>query len=184
MTQFHPLPLSELLCIRLFVAIRLGMTSSPLTHYDLQQFIDTHRIKATILPLDAHTSTVLDAARVLGVLTDQIIKSLVFSIGDTPLLVINNGLARVDRRKLAKYLGVGRKKVKFASPDQALEMTGYVVGSMPPFGHLQKLRTLVDPAVSRQEMVYGGGGDINAMMRLTPAVLLAETAAEELDLSE
>ena len=160
------------------------MASPLLTHHDLQQFIDTHRIEATILPLDAHTATVSDAARVLGVLTDQIIKSLVFSINDTPLLVINNGLARVDRRKLAKYLGIGRNKVKFARPDQALEMTGYVVGSMPPFGHRQPLRTLVDSAVSRQETVYGGGGDINAMMRLTPTVLLSETAAGVLDLSE
>lgn len=160
------------------------MASSPLTHHDLQQFIDSHRIEATILPLDAHTPTVSDAARVLGVLTDQIIKSLVFSVDAHPLLVINNGLARVDRRKLAKFLGVGRKRVKFASPAQALEMTGFVVGSMPPFGHLQKLRTLVDSAISRQEVVFGGGGDIDAMMRLTPAELLAVTAAEDLDISE
>ena len=151
---------------------------------DLQAFIERHNIEADIIPLKEHTPTVGDAARALGVATDQIIKSLVFQMDGTPLLVINNGLARVDRRKLAAYLGIGRKKVKFADPDMALAVSGYIVGSMPPFGHRQKLRTLVDRAVAELETVYGGGGDINAMMRLTPTVLLEVTHAETVDLSE
>ena len=155
-----------------------------LTGADLQQFIDAHGIAATILPLDAHTATVSDAARALNVAAAQIIKSLVFLNDGHPLLVINNGLARVDRKKLAGFLGVGRKRVKFASADQALEMTGYVVGSMPPFGHRLKLTTLVDPAVTTLEVVYGGGGDLDAMLRVTPKELLRVTAAQVVSLSE
>jgi Cys-tRNA(Pro) deacylase len=151
---------------------------------DLQKFIDNNGIQATILPMKIHTPTVEDAARALEVETSQIIKSLVFHIDGTPLLVINNGLNRVDRRKLAAYLKVGRKRVKFAAPDQVFDYTGFIVGSMPPFGHKQKMRTLVDPAVSQQEVIYGGGGDINAMLRLKPAELLAATGAEVTALSE
>ncbi len=156
----------------------------PLTGADLQQFIDAHGIAATILPLDAHTATVEDAARALKVATEQIIKSLVFLNDGNPLLVINNGMARVDRKKLAGFLGVGRKRVKFASADQALEMTGYVVGSMPPFGHRHKLPTLVDPAVTRLEVVFGGGGDLDAMLRVTPAELLRVTGAQVVSVAE
>lgn len=155
-----------------------------LTRTDLQDFIDTHRIAATILPMAAHTSTVSDAANQLQVDTDQIIKSLVFRIEEEPLLVINNGTARVDRRKLAAVLGVGRKRVKFADAQQALAITGYVVGSMPPFGHRQPLRTLVDRAVTRMPLVFGGGGDLDAMMRLSPQELLRVTAAEVVEVSE
>jgi prolyl-tRNA editing enzyme YbaK/EbsC (Cys-tRNA(Pro) deacylase) len=54
---------------------------------------------------------------------------------------------------------------------------------MPPFGHKQKLRTLVDPAVTRQEVIYGGG-DIHAMLRLTPAELLMAIRAEVTVLSD
>ncbi len=151
---------------------------------DLQAFIDDHHIQATIMPLDQHTLTVGDAARALGVETDQIIKTLVFHIDGKPLLVINNGLARVDRRKLAAHLGVGRKKVKFASPDTAFTLTGYVVGSMPPFGHKQKLRTLVDTAVTQLDILYGGGGDIDAMMRLTSQELLSVSQAKVVPFSE
>jgi len=154
------------------------------TSANLQQFIQEHRIAATILPMQEHTSTVSDAARELQVAADQIIKSLVFVIDEAPLLVINNGLSRVDRRKLAAHLAVGRKKVKFASADHALALTGFVVGSMPPFGHRQPLRTLVDAAVMAQDTVYGGGGDIDAMMRLTPRELIRVTGAEVQALSE
>jgi Cys-tRNA(Pro) deacylase len=151
---------------------------------DLQEFIDANQIQATILPLNDHTPTVSDAARALNVENEQIIKSLVFHIEGEPLLVINNGLARIDRKKLAAYLGVGRKRVKFASPDYALETTGYVVGSMPPFGHKKKLRTLIDEAVTRLDDIYGGGGDINAMMRLTAETLIRVSQAEMAALSE
>ncbi len=158
--------------------------SEPFTSDNLQGFIERNRIEATILPMAGHTPTVSDAARELGVETDRIIKSLVFMNDGSPLLVITNGLARVDRRKLAAYLGVGRKKVKFASAEQALAITGFVVGSMPPFGHRQQLRTVVDPSVTRWDTIYGGGGDINAMMKLTPRELIRVSGAEVQELSE
>ena len=151
---------------------------------DLQGFIDRIGIQATIISLNEHTLTVEDAARALDVATDQIIKSLVFQIQGEPFLVINNGLARVDRKKLAAYMGVGRKKVKFAEPDKVLELTGFVVGSMPPFGHKHQLRTLMDPAVLGQETVYGGGGDIDAMMKIATDELRQATQAEVTELSQ
>ena len=151
---------------------------------DLQHFIEENEITATIMPLGRHTLTVGDAARALGVETCQIIKTLVFHVEGDPLLVINNGLARVDRRKLAAYLQASRKRVKFAAPDQAFSLTGYIVGSMPPFGHKQKLRTLIDPAVTQQEVIYGGGGEVDAMLRLTPNELRAATGGEITELSD
>lgn len=153
------------------------------SHQHLQQFIDENQIEAEILPMSRHTRTVTDAADALGVTEEQIIKSLVFVVNGEPLLVINNGTARVSYLKIAAHLGVGRKKVRFAATEQALEITGYVVGSMPPFGHRQKLRTLVDIAVTELDFVYGGGGDVDAMLRLTPAELLRIAEAEVLSLS-
>ncbi len=136
------------------------------------------------MSMKQHTPTVPEAAKALGVQAWQIIKSLVFLIKDEPVLVINSGEARIDRRKLADYLAVGRGRIKFAAPDQALAITGYVVGSMPPFGHKQKLRTVIDLSVRSLETVYGGGGDINAMMRLTATELLRVTSAESAQISE
>jgi prolyl-tRNA editing enzyme YbaK/EbsC (Cys-tRNA(Pro) deacylase) len=154
------------------------------TSADLQRYIDAHGIAAAILPMNGHTPTVSDAARELGVAVDQVIKSLVFVLDDDPLLVINNGLARVDRRRLAAVLGVGRKRVKFARPEQALTITGFMVGSMPPFGHCRPLRTLLDVAVMGLPHVFGGGGDIDAMLRIAPLELLRVTQGEVHALAE
>jgi len=150
----------------------------------LQHYIDDNRIQAALIHLDQHTPTVREAACALGVETLLVIKSLVFMARKEPILVITNGMARVDRRKLAKHLKIGRNSVKFASADKTLDITGFVVGSMPPFGHRQKMRCFVDPAVTSQEVVFGGGGDIDAMMRITVAELMRVTGAEILDLSE
>jgi prolyl-tRNA editing enzyme YbaK/EbsC (Cys-tRNA(Pro) deacylase) len=65
-----------------------------------------------------------------------------------------------------------------------LAITGFVVGSMPPFGHRQSLPTYIDPAVVEFEIIFGGGGAIDAMLRLTPAELVRVTAAEIWDVSE
>ncbi len=149
-----------------------------LTSQDLQRFIDQHHIAAQILPMAEDTPTVPDAARALGVAEDQIIKSLVFLVDGQPALVIAYGTGRVDDRLIAGHFGVGRKRVKMARPDQALDLTGYIVGSMPPFGHRVQLRTLVDPGVTRHAEIFGGGGEINAMLRLAPEELLRVTGAE------
>lgn len=154
------------------------------TSADLQRFIDEQNIKATILTMAEHTPTVPDAARALQVEPEQIIKSLVFMVKGEPILVINNGTAKIDQRKIAARFEVGRKKVKFASAEQALEITGYIVGSMPPFGHRQTLQTFIDPAIMDLELIYGGGGDIDAMMRFTSAELLRVTAGEIISVSE
>jgi Cys-tRNA(Pro) deacylase len=154
------------------------------TSQDLQQFINENQIVAEILPMEEDTPTVPDAARALGVKEEQIIKSLVFLVakyptGDgQPALVIANGTRKVEVRLVARHFGVGRKRVKMARPEQALEITGYVVGAMPPFGHKAQLRTILDPDVVAQGEIFGGGGEINAMLRLTPEELLCVTKAE------
>ena len=155
-----------------------------LSSTDLEQFLRENGITAELLHLPEETPSVEEAARVLGVATQQIIKSLVFHLAGEPLLVINSGTARVDRKKLAAHLGVGRKRVKFADAGLALSVTGYAVGSMPPFGHRTPIRTLVDEAVFQQEQIFGGGGDIDAMMRLTPAELERVIRPERVALAE
>jgi len=150
----------------------------------LQAFIDNHGLNAIILPMAVSAATVVDAAGALGVEPSAIIKSLVFLAEDRPFLVVNSGTARVDRKKLADYLGMNRRRVKFATAEQALEVTGYVVGSMPPFGHREPLRTLVDRAVAQREEIYGGGGDIDALVRLSSEELITVAQAEIAEVSE
>ncbi len=134
-------------------------------------------------PLPEETPTVADTARVVGVPPDAVMKSLVFVVAETSYLVIANGERRVSDRRLAEAFGVGRKKVRLASAEEALVLTGFRVGAMPPFGHVRPLPTLVDRAVLDQERLWGGTGDPLVLCSLTPGELLRLTGARVLEIS-
>ena len=138
-----------------------------LTSKALNEFLSTNQIEAEIIFLEEDTRTVAEAAAVLGAVPDQIIKSILFLADGEPVLVINNGLARIAWKQLADYLGVSRRRLKTANETVVLDITGYEVGAVPPFGHKMKLRTVVATAVYDQQIVYGGGGEVQALMKLT-----------------
>ena len=153
-----------------------------LTPADLTAFIQQHNLDAEILHLDSPTPTVETAAQAVGVVPYQIVKSILFTIRDQPVMAISCGLYLVDRRVIGKRYGVGRKVVKMGTPETVLSFTGYPVGGVPPFGHLQAIPTLLDQKVLRHETVYAGGGEHNVLMRLRSADILQVTQADVLDL--
>jgi len=145
---------------------------------DLQHFLTTHAIAAEMVYMQVHTPTVETAAQALGVHVNQVIKSIVLLADDSPLLVIANGTSRIDLKRVADHVNLPRKKVKMADAQTVLDITGYVVGSMPPFGHLAPLRTLIDSRVFDQTLVYGGGGEIDAMLKIAPGEIERVTRGE------
>lgn len=156
-----------------------------LTVADLREYIRINNIPAEIVYPPAPTPTVLDAAQAMGVAPDAIIKSVLFVIRRTePLLVIANGERWIDQGAIANRLGIGKKQVRIARPDQVLAETGYQVGGVPPFGHLRPLPTWIDPAVLEQEMIYGGGGDDSVLLQMRAADLLSAAAAQVVSVCE
>lgn len=151
---------------------------------NLQAYLTTHTIPAQIVHLEAETPTVPAAAQALGVPVEQIVKTVIFFIETRPVAVYANGVRRVDPRKLASRFDVSRKKVKLADNEAVIALTGYLPGTVPPFGHRQALPALIDPGVCQHEIVYAGGGGITALLRIRSADLLALTKAETLEVLE
>ena len=138
----------------------------------LQAYLDDWGIEAEIVFLTVATPTVQAAADALAVAPEQIIKSVLFLADGVPVMVVASGLARLDRKALADFLGVSRRRVKIASAEQVLTHTGYVAGSVPPFGYREPIETVLETAVLQQsDVVYGGGGEIHALLRLTVSQL-------------
>jgi len=153
-----------------------------LTPVDLQAFMDDHGIKGEIIFLDDPTPTVETAASALGTTPDRIVKSVLFTIGTMNILAISRGTKFIEQRAIAARLGVGRKRVRLAKPEIVLEVTGYPVGTVPPFGHQDLLQVLIDPGVLEPESIFAGGGANNAMLQLYPKDILTITNAEIIDL--
>ncbi|HIQ04905.1 MAG TPA: YbaK/EbsC family protein [Anaerolineae bacterium] len=135
-----------------------------LTPGDLARYIESQGIDAALVHPDANTPTVPAAAAAVGVSVEQIIKSLLFFVQDRPYLVIANGTAKVNTRRIATHFGVGRKKVRMARATEIVSLTGYPPGGVPPFGHRIPIPVLLDKNVLDQDLVYGGGGNDHTLL--------------------
>jgi prolyl-tRNA editing enzyme YbaK/EbsC (Cys-tRNA(Pro) deacylase) len=153
-----------------------------LTPTDLKTFMDENDIPGEIVFLDTPTPTVETAALAVGTDPEHIVKSVLFTIQEQHVLAIASGLGFIDRRVIASRYGIGRKRVKLSPPDTVLEVTGYPIGTVPPFGHKNPVKTLLDHRVLNMSLVYAGGGAHNALVRLDPVDILRTTGAEVMDL--
>ncbi|MFJ3794553.1 YbaK/EbsC family protein [Kitasatospora sp. NPDC090091] len=131
-----------------------------------------------IVELPAASPTAAETAEQLGCPVGAIASSLIFDIGGTPLLVVTSGAHRVDTRLLARLLGVGRGKIRRASPEFVLRATGQEVGGVAPIGHPQSIRTLVDVALDEYDQVWTGAGMPHSVFRTTFAELVKLTGGE------
>ncbi len=151
---------------------------------DLSAYMHARGIPGEILHLSVPTPTVETAAQAVGTSVDQIIKSILFLVDEQPVLAIACGLPSIQRRAIAELYGVGKKRVKLASAETVLELSGYEVGAMPPFGHRTPLVTLIDKRVLDFTDAYAGGGAENAIVHLDPQDILRVSGAKVLDLLE
>lgn len=120
------------------------------------------------------THTASDAAMAVGAELGQIVKSLVFvSIGEDgdlePMLVLTSGTNRVDLARLAAVSG--RSDVRRATAREAKELTGFTIGGIPPLGHTQPMRVIMDPDLGRFTRVWAAAGADNAVFPVPPGTL-------------
>ncbi|MCA9869956.1 MAG: YbaK/EbsC family protein [Anaerolineae bacterium] len=152
------------------------------TSKDLAGFIQQNAISAELVYPREATPTVPLAAQAMGCQPDQIIKSVLFIVkGAAPLtaaLVIANGMTPIDFRKLAAVFEVGRRRIRLATAEEVLAVTGYAVGGVPPFGFDQTLATFIDRGVMAWPEVFGGGGDDRTLLRITPNELVRATGGQ------
>ncbi len=160
------------------------MLADKLGEHELKDFMRLHDIAGEFVHPGAPTPTVETAAQAMGTRVDQILKSILFLVDEHPILAIACGLANIERRAIADVFGVGKKRVKLASRELVLAITGYEVGAMPPFGHRQPLETLMEGRILEYNEVYAGGGAENALLRLDPHEILRVTSARVMSLLE
>ncbi len=151
---------------------------------DVAAYLREHGLAGELVTLPDHVPTVEAAARAVGAPVERIVKSVLFLADTVPVLVIANGTGRVDYKRVADHLGLSRKRVKLADAPTVLAITGFPVGTVPPFGHTTHLRTLIDAGVLAQPEVYAGGGAIDALLRITPAEIVRATGAETVNVVE
>lgn len=127
------------------------------------------------------TRTAAEAAAAVGTTVGQIAKSLVFMVGDEPVLVLASGANRVDMEKMSRLLG---KKITRADAETVRRITGFSIGGVPPVGHSTRLKTIADEDLLNFPVVYAAAGTPNAVFAVSPRDLVRITEAEVVNIKE
>ena len=126
------------------------------------------------------TSTVALAAERIGCAVGQIAKSLLFKDKRNGFhLVVLAGDARVHSGKLKRLVG---SETSMANDEETLNLTGYAVGGVCPFG-VTKVPIYLDSSLKKWELVYPSAGTDSSGVPITYMKLLEVTKAEECDLA-
>ena len=88
---------------------------------------------------------------------EQVVRSILFQIRPEEfLMVLMAGPAQIDWKKLRQL--VKRSRVRMATEAEVLEVTGYRVGTVSPFGLKNPTKVLIDSSVLKEEEVSLGSG--------------------------
>ena len=127
--------------------------NKPPVSIELEKLDIPHRVFTHPGPV----SSLEQAARERGQRPEQIVRSILFRVGeDEYLMALVAGPSQISWKALRSYLGQSR--LTMAKKDEVLTVTGYPIGAVSPFGTVRKLRVLVDPSVFVEEEISIGSG--------------------------
>lgn len=111
------------------------------------------------------TATVAEAAEVLGVEPGRIAKTLAFRVGETNLLLLARGDARLDNAKCKAEFG-GRPRM--LDPEATLALTGHAVGGVCPFGLANPVEIVADRSLLAYPTVFPAAGSRTSSVEIEP----------------
>ena len=122
-------------------------------------------------------------AQALGFEEGQMVKILVFRTGEGEMaLVMLGGDVHAISGQLKRALG--SRNVGMADPDLVREVTGYAVGSIPPFHwQPQGFRSFVDAALTDYEVLGVGAGVWGNEIIIAPDDLITASSATVVNLT-
>jgi prolyl-tRNA editing enzyme YbaK/EbsC (Cys-tRNA(Pro) deacylase) len=128
-------------------------------------WLAAHAPELVVIDQSASTATVAEAAEALGVEPARIAKTLALRVGDTVLLVVARGDARLDNAKTKAAFG-GRPRM--LDPDETLALTGHAVGGVCPFGLATPLPVYCDSSLRAFATVFPAAGSRTSSVEVAP----------------
>jgi len=129
------------------------MTQQPPASIALENLNIPHRVFIHETPVTSLEQAAADRNQ----RPEQIVRSILFQVRPEEfLMVLMAGRAQVDWRKLRQL--VKRSRIRMATENEVLEVTGYRVGTVSPFGLKNQVRVLIDASVLKEEQISIGSG--------------------------
>ena len=130
--------------------------------------LEKYGLADRIIVTEHSSATVTAAAEALGCEPAMIAKTLSFIQDDRPVLILADGLARIDNRKYKERFGCKARMI----PSELVEpLVGHDVGGVCPFGVNDSVTVYLDESLKRHEIIYPAAGTDHSGVRLTIAEL-------------
>ena len=140
--------------------------SKPPASIALDQLGIPHRVFRHETPVESFEQAASDRNQ----RPEQVVRSILFQVRPEEfVMVLMAGREQVDWRSLRKL--VGRSRIRMATEDEVLEVTGYRVGTVSPLGMKRQVRMLIDSSVLREAEISIGSGVSNTAIILKSADL-------------
>ena len=111
----------------------------------------------------------------------SVIRSILFKTGSGSFVLLGvAGGGRADWGVLRKHLD--ERKLRMAEFDEVSEITGYVVGAVPPIALPETIRVLLDKSVADYDTVIIGSGVLGYALALSSNDL--QTAMNDADIGD
>ncbi len=138
--------------------------------------LDAAGVDVVPIEMAAETRTAQQAADAAGCALDQIAKSIIFQ-GQTTgeiVLFLTAGGNQVDPAKAGALAGevLGR-----ADADAVRAHTGFAIGGVSPVGHLNPVRSFMDPRLLEFDRIFAAAGTPRHIFPIAPQTLCQITGA-------
>lgn len=130
----------------------------------VRAYFETLGIASRIQEFDVSSATVELAALAVGVEGKRIAKTLSFLVGDSCILIVAAGDARIDN---SKYKAQFHIKAKMLPHDAVPEYIGHAVGGVCPFAVKEGVAVYLDESLKRFDTVFPACGSSNSAIELT-----------------
>ncbi len=117
-----------------------------------------------VLEFPVSSATVELAAAALGCEPCRIAKTLSFSVGGAPILIVTAGDVKINN---AAYKARFSAKAKMLTPDEAVSLIGHAVGGVCPFAVNEGVTVYLDESLRGFETVFPACGSGNSAIELT-----------------
>jgi prolyl-tRNA editing enzyme YbaK/EbsC (Cys-tRNA(Pro) deacylase) len=111
----------------------------------------------TVIELEETAKTAEDAAKATGAELGAIVKSLVFIVGEQPVMALVAGDHVCKTENLPRALNL-EGEVSKASADDVKAATGFTIGGCAPIGHKMELPIVIDVSLKRFDALYAAAG--------------------------
>ncbi len=134
----------------------------------VKEYFKQYGMEGKILEFPVSSATVELAAQALNTEGCRIAKTLSFMVGDSPILIVTAGDAKIDNKKYKAFFGA---KAKMLSFEEVEEKIGHAVGGVCPFAINDGVKVYLDESLKRFETIFPACGSSNSAIELTPEEL-------------